>query len=249
MRSARRASIRLSSLSPRAIRWKRKRGRSPKPPLPSVNRARGRIGFDYIGTSSSGITTSNLGIVVRADITRLNGTYWNISGYSRGRLQATSPAGQQTIQDLIKPHSTPEHDIRQSDLELGRRFRAAVFALGAESGNARRRIFWQAHWKRRDCRNIRRLTTDPASYSYNPDQEIGGAFINFDGGSYDNWKYTSTSGVEISALNFSINRPFVFFENGVFYKRYLSIYDSLQADSPKGNITIASPGRALAGIS
>src|SRR5205823_9847648 len=51
----------------------------PKPPLPSVNRARGRIGLDYFGTVSHGtsnITSSDLGLVIRTDITRLNGTYW-----------------------------------------------------------------------------------------------------------------------------------------------------------------------------
>jgi hypothetical protein len=221
------------------------RAEVPKPPLPSVNRARGRIGFDYIGTSSSGVTTSNLGMVLRADITRLNGTYWNISGYWRGRLQSTAPAGQQTIQDLINRtyHLSMTYDNPNSNwvAGFGRLYLPWAPSLETLDGGyvgmrirpgVTTGIFGGS-------------TPDPSSYSYNPDQQIGGAFINFDGGSYDNWKYTSTSGVGIAALNFSINRPFVFFENGIFYKRYFSIYDSLQADSPKGNTAVPSPGPGL----
>ena len=221
------------------------RAEVPKPPLPSVNRARGRVGFDYIGTSSSGVTTSNLGMVLRADITRLNGTYWNVSGYWRGRLQSTSPAGQQTIQDLINRtyHLSMTYDSPTSNwvAGFGRLYLPWAPSLETLDGGYVGRRVGQGV----TAGIFGGSTPDPSSYSYNPDQEVGGAFINFDGGSYDNWKYTSTSGVGISALNFAINRPFVFFENGIFYKRYLSIYDSLQADSPKGNVEVASPGPGL----
>ena len=50
-------------------------------------------------------------------------------------------------------------------------------------------------------------------------------------------RYTSTSGFGLGMLKWNIDRPFVFFENGIFYKRYLSIYHALQADSPSGNPT------------
>ncbi len=66
----------------------------PRPPLPSVNRARGRIGFDYIYTLSHGTTnvnSSDVGMVFRGDITRIGGTYWNLSGYWRGRLTKARP--------------------------------------------------------------------------------------------------------------------------------------------------------------
>src|SRR6202166_4486254 len=64
----------------------------PRPPLPSVNRARGRIAFDYITTISHGstnLTSSDVGTVFRGDITRIGGTYWSLSGYWRGRLSKT----------------------------------------------------------------------------------------------------------------------------------------------------------------
>ena len=76
----------------------------PRPPLPSVNRARGRIGLDYMNTISHGatnVTSSDVGMVFRGDITRIGGTYWNLSGYWRGRLTKSSAASQQTLQNLI----------------------------------------------------------------------------------------------------------------------------------------------------
>ena len=88
-------------------------------------------------------------------------------------------------------------------------------------------------------------TPDPTSWNYNPDQRIAGSFINFQGGSYDHFYYSSTSGLGVSTLKWQINRPFVFFENSVSYKRNVSIYDSLQADSPRGNQAVAAPGPGL----
>ncbi len=76
----------------------------PKRPLPSVNRATGRIGIDYTETKSndaSQATSSNIGAVLRVDFTRIGGTYWNLRGYWRGRLTSSSGASQQTLQDLI----------------------------------------------------------------------------------------------------------------------------------------------------
>jgi hypothetical protein len=224
------------------------RAEVPKPPLPSVNRARGRIGLDYFSTVSHGassITSSDLGVVVRTDITRLYGTYWNVSGYWRGRLQATSGTGPQTLQDLINRtyHLSMTYDNPNSAWVAGFGRLYLPWAPSLETidgGYFGRRLTHGA-----TLGIFAGSTPDPSSYSYNPNQEIAGTFINFDGGSYDAWKYTSTSGVGMSAINFAIQRPFVFFENGIFYKRYFSIYDSLQADSPKGNPAVPAPGPGL----
>src|SRR5207302_18639 len=76
----------------------------PRPPLPSVNRARGRFGFDSIETFSHGANTVNstdLGVVFRGDITRIAGTHWNLSGYWRGLLTKESAAAQKTLQETL----------------------------------------------------------------------------------------------------------------------------------------------------
>jgi hypothetical protein len=220
----------------------------PRPPMPSVNRARGRIGVDYMGTVSHGnpgVTSSDLGLVLRADITRIHGTYWNLSGYWRGRLTAESSATQQTLQDLINrtyhlemtyanPNSAwvagfgrlylpwaPSLDTIDGGY-FGRKL-AAITTIGVFAGS----------------------TPDPTSWNFDPTRRIAGAFVNFEGGSYDDFHYTSTSGLGLSTLNWQIDRPFIFFENTLSYKRYLSIYDSLQADSPRGNQAVAAPGPGL----
>lgn len=207
-----------------------------KPPLPSVNRARGRIGFDYIGVvnhDGSGMQSSNLGMVLRADITRINGTHWNVSGYWRGRFNSTS-AGPQTLQDLINRtyHLYTTYDNPNSSwvAGFGRMYLPWAPSLDTVDGG---------YFGRKLSRGVTAglflgSTPDPTSYSYAPNREIGGAFVNFEGGSYDNLRYTSTSGGGLKMLKWSPNRPFLFFENGVFYKRVFSIYQSAQIDSQPG---------------
>ncbi len=203
------------------------RAEVPRPPLPEINRARGRIGFDYSGVTSSSGSSNNLGLVVRTDITRIKGTYWNLSGYWRGRINSR-PSGQATIQDLInrtyhlgltydKPWASSLDTIDGGYFgrKIGTNTTAGIFAGS---------------------------TPDPTSWNYNPNRRLGGAFVNFQGGDFERVRYTSTSGMGISTLKWKIDRPFVFFENGISYKHYLSIYHSLQADSPRGNPAVAAPG-------
>jgi hypothetical protein len=224
------------------------RAEVPRPPLPSVNRARGRIGFDYMGTRSHGsspMTSSDLGLVLRADITRLNGTFWNLSGYWRGRLTSRSSSAQPTLQDLINRtyHLSMTYDNPNSRwvAGFGRLYLPWAPSLDTIDGG----YFGRRAGDVATLGIFAGSTPDPTSWSYNPDRRIGGAFVNFSGGSFDNLRYTSTSGMGISMLHGQIDRPFAFFENGIFYKRYLSIYDSLQADSPRGNAEVPAPGPGL----
>lgn len=212
------------------------RAEVPKPPLPSVNRARGRIGFDYIGVlnhDGSGMQSSNLGVVLRADITRLNGTYWNVSGYWRGRLNHTT-AGTQTLQDLLNRtyHLYTTYDNPNSAwvAGFGRMYLPWATSLDTIDGG---------YFGRRLKQGVTAgvflgSTPDPTSYSYAPNREIGGSFVNFEGGSYEDLHYTSTTGAGMKLMSWSPNRPFLFAENSIFYKRIFSIYQSSQLDSQPG---------------
>ena len=220
----------------------------PRPPLPEINRARGSIGFDYSGVAShdgGGGLSSNAGLMIRTDITRIGGTYWNLQGFWRGRINNQSYTNQPTLQDLIdrtytigltydNPHSSwvagfgrlylpwaPSLDSIDGGY-VGRRITQGVTA-GIFAGSS----------------------PDPTSWNYNPDLRLAGAFVNFQGGSFDNFRYSSTSGFGLNMIKWKIDRPFAFFENGLFYKRYLSIYHSLQADSPSGNPQVAAPGAGI----
>ena len=224
------------------------RAEIPKPPMPSVNRVRGRFGFDYMGTvmhGSPSLTTSDIGGVVRTDMTRIGGTYWNMSGYWRGRLHTSSGNQVQTLQDLINRtyHLALTYDNPQSAwvAGFGRMYLPWASSLDTiDGGYFGRRIHPGA-----TLGVFAGSTPDPTSWDYNPDQRIGGAFINFEGGSYDNFRYSSTTGMGVSTIKWNIDRPFVFLENSIFYKRYLSIYSSLQADSPSGNQAVTAPGAGI----
>lgn len=221
------------------------RAEVPRPPLPEINRSRGRIGFDYTGVTSSAGSSSNLGLVIRTDITRINGTYWNMSGYWRGRLNSQSSTGQPTLQDLINRtyHLGLTYDNPQSHwvAGFGRLYLPWASSLDTLDGG----YFGRRITKSTIVGTFGGSTPDPTSWSYNPSRRLAGAFFNVEGGSFDDVRYTSTSGMAISTLKWTIDRPFVFFENGISYKHYLSIYHSLQADSPRGNPAVPAPGAGI----
>jgi len=220
----------------------------PRPPMPSVNRARGRLGFDYMGTSfhgATGGTSMNLGLMARMDMTRIGGTYWNLSGYWRGRLNANSYSGTATIQDLINRtyHLSMNYDNPDSHwvAGFGRMYLPWAVSLDTiDGGYVGRRLGRGA-----TVGVFGGSTPDPTSWSYNPDRRSAGTFVNFEGGSFENFRYTSTSGIGLSTIKWKLDRPFIFFENGIYYKRYVAIYDTLQADSPAGNQAVTAPGPGI----
>ena len=220
----------------------------PRPPLPSVNRARGRIGIDYMGTVShgtGGMSSSDVGIVMRTDITRIGGTYWNLSGYWRGRLTSRSPAGQQTLQDLINRtyHLSMTYDNPTSGwvAGFGRLYLPWANSLDTIDGG----YFGRKLSKTTTLGIFGGSTPDPTSWDYSPDRVIGGSFINFEGGNFDAVHYSSTLGAGVSMLKWQLDKPFGFVENIVSYKRFLSVYNSLQVDSPQGNPAVPAPGPGL----
>jgi hypothetical protein len=220
----------------------------PRPPLPSVNRARGRIGFDTIETFSHGtssITSSDVGMVFRGDITRIGGTYWNLSGYWRGRLTKESAASQQTLQNLINRtyHLNLTYDNPNSTLVagFGRLYLPWAPSLDTIDGG----YFGKRLSKGSVLGVFGGSTPDPSSWDYSPNRVIGGAFVNFEGGDFNAFHYSSTSGAGVSMVNWAIDRPFVFFEDSISYKRTFAVYESAQLDSPKGNSVAASPGPGL----
>jgi AMIN domain-containing protein len=236
----------------------------PRPPLPSVNRASLRLGFDYSGTQSrdsSQLTTSSLGALIQADVTRIGGTYWDLRGYWRGRLTSTSAASQQTLQDLINRtyhlSLTYENPNARWVAGVGRLYLPWATSLDTLDG---------AYFGARLGHGITTglfggSTPDPASWSYSPNRHIGGAFLNETAGSFDAIHFSSTGGfgksfntVDYSTTtptgtatqaSYQDNRPFAFFENSISYKSVFSIFSALQADKPSANPALASPGAGI----
>lgn len=239
------------------------RAEVPRPPLPSVNRANLRLGFDYSGTQSkdsSQLTSSSLGALVQADMTRIGGTYWNLRGYWRGRLTSTSAASQQTLQDLLNRtyhlSLTYENPNSRWVAGVGRLFLPWASSLTTLDGG-----YFGARVGHGITTGIfGGSTPDPTSWSYSPDRHIGGAFLNDSGGSFDAVHFSSTAGFGKSfatvaystttatgttQASYQDNRPFVFFENSISYKRTFSIFSAVQADKPSANPAVPSPGAGI----
>jgi len=220
----------------------------PKPPLPSVNRARGRIGFDAIETVSHGtssVTSSDLGVVFRGDVTRIGGTYWNLSGYWRGRLTKESAAAQQTLQETLNRtyHLNMTYDNPNSILVagFGRLYLPWAPSLDTIDGG----YFGVRLSKGSTLGIFGGSTPDPASWDYSPNRALGGSFINFEGGDWNAFHYSATTGAGIEMVKWVIDRPFVFVEDQISFKRIFAIYESAQLDSPRGTPATPAPGPGL----
>jgi hypothetical protein len=220
----------------------------PRPPMPSVNRARGRIGFDTIETISHGtssVTSTDLGIAFRGDITRIGGTYWNLSGYWRGGLTKESALASQTLQETINRtyHLNMTYDNPNSALVagFGRLYLPWAPSLDTIDGG-----YFGARLGHGTTLGIfGGSTPDPSSWDYSPSHAIAGTFINFEGGEYDGFHYSSTAGVGMNMVHWAANDPFAFVEENLSYKRVFAIYESAQVDSPKGNTQTPAPGIGL----
>jgi hypothetical protein len=220
----------------------------PRPPLPSVNRARGRIGFDTIETISHGtssVTSYDVGMVFRGDITRIGGTFWNLSGYWRGELTKSSAASQQTLQNLINRtyHLNMTYDNPNSTLVagFGRLYLPWAPSLDTIDGG----YFGKRLGHGATLGVFGGSTPDPSSWDYSPNRVIGGSFINFEGGEFNGFHYSATSGAGVSLVSWQVDRPFVFVEDSISYKRIFGLYESAQLDDPRGNSVTPSPGPGL----
>ncbi len=205
----------------------------PKPPLPGINRIRGRIGFEegVILDYATGMRTLQLGFVVRADMTRINGTYWNFTGYWRGRLTSTHNSNSpQTLNDLLN---------RTYQIGLYYNNPNSRYIIGA----GRYLLPWAASLSTLDGGYVaRRLgsrfvagmfagsTPDPSAWNYDPNRQIVGSFVSSEWGSYETVRFISTAGAAVTRSHWRPERQFLFFENTLQLNSVLSIYHNLEAD-------------------
>jgi len=224
------------------------RNKIPRPPLPEVNQVRGRIGFDMSTIhqlGQGGGTSSEYGMVFRGDFTRIFGTHWNLNGYWRGRLESNSSPSQPTLQDLINRTYLLSATYINPDSHwtagIGRLYLPWASSLETIDGGYVGREFTP----NTVTGIFAGSTPDPTSWSYNPKGKIGGIFFNLHGGDFESAHYSSTAGIGVNLINWSVNRPFAFTENEFSYKRYLSIYHSMQVDRPTANPSMPAVGVGL----
>ena len=214
----------------------------PRPPLPEVNHIRGRFGFEYnsiTAPGSGGLSSSQFGFILRADMTRLGGSYWNLSGYYRGRLTAQTPTDQQTLTDLVNRtyHLSLTYNNPESHwvAGFGRFYLPWASSLNTIDGG-----YLGRHYGKITYGVFGGSAPDPTSWNYAPNRQLGGGFFNVEGGSFDSFRYTSTWGIAISRVDWHPDRQFGFWESGFFYKRYLSVYHDVEADLLLGNQSVSN---------
>jgi hypothetical protein len=206
----------------------------PRPPSPEINRMRGRIGFEYdtiLTRDNPSSTSTEVGLVARFDMTRIGGTYWNFNGYYRGRFSTISGnAAPVTISDLENRTYTLNLQYNNPNSRLvmgvGRLYLPWASSLDIMDGG----YIGRKVGDRTTLGVFGGSTPDPASYDYNPNGKVGGAFLNFSGGSFEDWRYSVTFGVALAAIGWHASRQFGFDEISISLKHNLFLYDATEVD-------------------
>ena len=206
----------------------------PRPPSPAVNRVRGRVSFEEnaILDRTSGIATMQEGIVLRADMTRIAGTYWNFTGYWRGQFTQRhgSTATVTTLQDILNRtyqiglyYSNPNSRYVAG---IGRFLLPWAPSLSTIDGG----YFARRVGKSLTTGVFLGSTPDPTAWNYDPNRQMAGAFVAYEYGSYDKVHLSSTAGLALTRSHWHPERQFVFFENTLVLGTKISIYHDLEAD-------------------
>ena len=198
---------------------------------------RARVGFSYGLINESGMNNTQLGMMIDADLTHLGGTWWNFAGYWRGNYNVSTssiPGGpNQTLTDLINRtyHIGFVYDSPYSPntVGVGRLFLPWAPSLSTIDGG-----YFARHVGNYFTVGVfGGSTPDPTSWSYNPDQQIGGTFVSMERGDFDGLHVISTAGLAMTSISWRVAREFAFFENNLSWKRYVSLYSSLQVDEAR----------------
>jgi hypothetical protein len=205
----------------------------PRPPSPAVNAFRGRISYEFndIHDRLTGLDTMQNGMAIRMDATRIGGTFWNFTGYWRGRMTSNSRAPQiVTLNDLLNRTYTLGLYYNNPDspnsIGIGRLYLPWASSLGTIDGG---------YFARRFARSFRvgvfaGSTPDPTAWDYKPNRQIAGAFANFETGNFETLRFTSTEGIAVTRVSWKAERQYVFTENMLSWRQKFSIYHNLEAD-------------------
>jgi len=203
------------------------------------NQVRGRIGLDY-GTLSEpgGAGSRQVGLVIDADMNRIGGTHWNFTGYWRGDLNsqnagASRGASPTTLNDLLNRtyhlglyYENPDSVITMG---VGRLYLPYAPSLGTIDGGylgGRRNT-------RLTVGVFGGSTPDPTSWSYAPNQNIAGTFVNYAEGDFDHLRLSDTFGLAMTSVAWRAAREFAFAENTISVGRFFSVFNSLQIDAAR----------------
>jgi hypothetical protein len=221
----------------------------PHPPSPEVNRLRGRISYEFnsIQDHEAGLSTLQHGIALRMDANRLGGSFWNFTGYWRGRVNtSSSPVQTVTIQDLVNRtyhiglfYNNPES---RYSIGVGRLYIPWATSLDTIDGG----YFARRFGRRARLGAFAGSTPDPTAWNYKPNRQTAGVFANTEIGNFEKIRITATAGVAITRLGWKAERQYAFTETSFSYKQRLSFYHNLEADQlVRGRLGNTDSGAAI----
>ncbi len=198
---------------------------------------RARVAFGYGDIAEPGASSTQMTAMIDADLNHIGGTYWNFNGYWRGNYNTTSNpipgAGTQTLTDLMNrtyqigfTHNSP---YSPDTIGIGRLYLPWAPSLSTIDGG----YFGRHVGNFFTVGVFAGSTPNPTSWSYNPDQQIAGTFLSMEHGDFDSFHIMSTAGLAMTSIDWRVARQFAFFENNFNWKRYLSVYSSVQVDAAR----------------
>ncbi len=221
----------------------------PMPQLSEVGRLRGRIGFEanvLNDRSAGGLNSHQEGISARIDWTRISGTYWNLTGYWRGRWNTHQGGSQQqTLVDLINRTYTMgmfyNNPRSKYIFGFGRVLIPWVSSLSTIDGG------YAARWltPHLTAGLFAGSTPDPTQWNYDPNRQMLGLFTSYQRGSFERVRWTSTAGVAVTRIRWRPERQFLFLENSIFASNKISILHSMEVDQKNAHFMNGETGAML----
>jgi hypothetical protein len=210
----------------------------PHRPSPAVNRIRGRISFQQgtIFDHTTGMRSLQEGLVVRMDMTRIAGTYWNFTGYWNGRMTSQSTTVQ-TLNDLLNRTYTIGFYYNNPNSHYVGGFGRFLLPWAPSLNTMDGGYFGRRLGAGFTAGIFAGSTPDPLAWNYNPNRQQGGTFIAFERGSYDRVRYASTVGVAMSRSHWHPERQFLFSENSFSVGTHLFISHSAEVDKVTKSLT------------
>jgi hypothetical protein len=208
----------------------------PKPPLPEINRFRGRIGFEedaILDHSAAQLNSYQQGITFRFDFTRIGSTHWNLDGYWRARVNSRKGT-QDSLTDVLQRvyHFGARYDSPESRYVAG--FGRLLVPWASSLSTLDGGYFGRKIGQPGTIGIFAGSTPDPTAWDYDPNRQLGGAFVSIQAGSFERVRYTSTTGFALSRLHWKPERQFLFAENGVLIGRKLNLHHDLEVDYRSG---------------
>jgi hypothetical protein len=221
----------------------------PMPQPSEVGRLRGRIGFEanvLQDRSAGGLNSHQEGIAARVDWTRINGSYWNLTGYWRGRWNTHQGGSQQqTLVDLINRTYTMgmfyNNPRSKYIFGFGRVLLPWVSSLSTIDGG------YAARWltPHLTAGMFAGSTPDPTQWNYDPNRQMLGVFTSYAKGSFEKVRWTSTVGAAVTRIRWRPERQFLFLENSIFAQNKVSILHSMEVDQKNARYMNGETGTML----